>query len=133
MAKGDLQRVFEALQQKSCRYLVVGGVAVVLHGHPRFTADLDLVVSLHPKNAAAVIDALTSLDYRPRAPVQAHEFTDPAARQRMRRHRLTLLILNGLPRLMKICLQIIPRPCVFVYRIILSFKAVVEKFSDRAH
>jgi hypothetical protein len=25
---------------------VVGGVAVVLQGHPRFTADLDLVVAL---------------------------------------------------------------------------------------
>ena len=37
----DLERVFGALEAAGARYLVVGGVAVVLHGHPRFTADLE--------------------------------------------------------------------------------------------
>ena len=54
--------------------MVVGGVAVVLHGHPRFTADLDLVVELTASNASAAIAALQTLGYRPRAPVRAEDF-----------------------------------------------------------
>jgi hypothetical protein len=56
--------------------LVVGGVAVVLHGHPRFTADLDLVVELTASNASTAISALQTLGYRPRAPVRAEDFAD---------------------------------------------------------
>ena len=54
--------------------MVVGGVAVVLHGYPRFTADLDLVVELTASNASAAIAALQALGYRPRAPVRAEDF-----------------------------------------------------------
>jgi hypothetical protein len=42
----DFEAVFAALQQAGVHHLVVGGVAVVFHGYPRFTADLDLVVAL---------------------------------------------------------------------------------------
>jgi hypothetical protein len=38
--------LFKALNDAEVRYLVVGGLAVVLHGHPRLTANVDLVVDL---------------------------------------------------------------------------------------
>jgi hypothetical protein len=79
---GDLHRIFEALETAGVRYLVVGGVAVVLHGHPRFTADLDLVVSLDSANALAAVRALGTLGYRPRAPVPAEQFADASMRRR---------------------------------------------------
>ncbi len=81
MAAGDLERIFAALEVANVRYLVVGGVAVVLHGHPRFTADLDIVVALEPDNARAAIQALETLGYRPRAPVQAIAFADGPTRR----------------------------------------------------
>jgi predicted nucleotidyltransferase len=37
--------VFDALQQDSIPFLVIGGHAVVLHGHQRNTFDLDLLIS----------------------------------------------------------------------------------------
>ena len=37
---------FSALNVEGVRYIVVGGMAVVLHGHPRMTADIDLIVDL---------------------------------------------------------------------------------------
>jgi hypothetical protein len=55
MSAGDFDLIFDELQRSQVRYLVVGGVAVVLQGHPRFTADLDLVVALDPSNARGTI------------------------------------------------------------------------------
>jgi predicted nucleotidyltransferase len=75
-----IEQVLSALNATGVRYLVAGGVAVVLHGHLRTTADLDLVVSLEPANARRAIEALTGLGYRPRAPVAAERFADGAER-----------------------------------------------------
>jgi hypothetical protein len=38
---GPIETVLATLNEAGVRYLVVGGVAVVLHGHLRTTADLD--------------------------------------------------------------------------------------------
>jgi hypothetical protein len=81
VSAGDFDLIFGALQGAGVRYLVVGGVAVALHGHPRFTADLDLVVALDPGNARKALAALAGLGYRPRAPVDGALFADPAVRQ----------------------------------------------------
>jgi hypothetical protein len=81
VAATDLERIFSALEASGTRYLVVGGVAVVLHGHPRFTADLDLVISLDRANLSRGLRALEGLGYRPRAPVAFEEFLDPAVRR----------------------------------------------------
>jgi hypothetical protein len=74
--------IFDALEQADVRYVSVGGVAVVPHGHARLTADLDLAVDLAPRAAAAAIDALTAIGLRPRLPVDASGFADPDVRRR---------------------------------------------------
>ena len=38
---GAIETVLTALNAAHVRYLIAGGVAVVLHGHLRATADLD--------------------------------------------------------------------------------------------
>lgn len=81
MPTGDLERIFAALEEAGVRYLVVGGVAVVLHGHPRLTADLDLAIALDPANVRATAGALRSLGYRPRTPVSLDDLADPEQRR----------------------------------------------------
>lgn len=76
-----IEQVLAALETGGVRYLVVGGVAVVLHGHLRTTADLDLVVQLDPENARRAVTALSALGFRPRAPVPAEAFADAEARR----------------------------------------------------
>lgn len=46
------------------RYLVAGGVAVVLHGYLRTTADLDLIVQLEPDNTLRALNALETFAVR---------------------------------------------------------------------
>lgn len=79
----EIERVLRVLEAAGVRYLVVGGVAVVLHGHPRFTADLDLAVALEPSNVRSAFAALATLGYRPRVPVSVEIFADPGERQRL--------------------------------------------------
>lgn len=75
------ESVFKALNDRGVRYLVVGGVAVVLHGHMRYTKDLDLVVDLAPEQAAAAIEALLALGLVPSVPVDPLLFADAEARE----------------------------------------------------
>jgi hypothetical protein len=74
--------VFAALERAGSRYVVVGGVAVVLQGHARFTADLDLVIDLEPGAAGRAIAALGGLGFEPQVPVKAEMFADAEMRQR---------------------------------------------------
>lgn len=77
---GNIEKILDALNRADVRYLVVGGVAVVLHGYLRTTADLDLVIQLNPDNALRGVRALAELGYRPRPPVKIESFADPEAR-----------------------------------------------------
>lgn len=80
--RGRLERVLGALEREGVRYLVVGGVAVVLHGYLRTTADLDLVVGLEAENVQRVVKVFRGLGFEPRVPVALEAFADPEERRR---------------------------------------------------
>jgi len=73
--------LFEALNRAEVRYVVVGGLATVLHGHARLTADVDLVVDLAPAEARRAVEALLDLGFEPRLPVEAGDFADETIRR----------------------------------------------------
>jgi len=81
------EKVFQALQKSNIRYVVAGGVALVLHGVVRLTADLDLIVDLEPENLSRFVEAMTELGYRPRNPVNAADFLSPAIRDGWKREK----------------------------------------------
>ena len=80
MGPREIASILKSLSDARVRYVVVGGVAVVLHGHLRLTADLDLVVKLDRENVLAAMEALSALGYRPRPPVAAKDFAEPEIR-----------------------------------------------------
>lgn len=73
--------LFAALNEGSVRYVVVGGVATVLHGYARLTADVDLIIDLEPAECRRALEVLAQLGLQPRLPVDALDFSDPAMRR----------------------------------------------------
>jgi len=73
--------VFETLNASGSRYVVVGGVATVLHGHARLTADVDIILDLEAESAKSAMHALQSLGLRPRIPVDISDFADAGKRK----------------------------------------------------
>jgi hypothetical protein len=64
----DLSRLLEALARHGVDYLVIGGVAVQVHGHRRTTMDLDVTPEPSPENMRRLAGALEELDARPLDP-----------------------------------------------------------------
>ena len=58
MLNQDFREFIQSLNDNGVRYLIVGGYAVALHGHPRYTKDIDIWIEMSPENAANVIGAL---------------------------------------------------------------------------
>lgn len=81
------EEIFRALNAKKVNYVVVGGVALVLHGVVRLTADLDLIVRLETKNLTKFISVIKGLGYRPKVPVKAEEFIDNEKRETWRKEK----------------------------------------------
>lgn len=81
------EEALRALAEAGVRFVVVGGVAVVLQGHARLTVDLDVVLDLTEDNVRAALDLLTSSGLRPRLPVPAHAFADDETRRSWVRER----------------------------------------------
>jgi hypothetical protein len=52
-----LRVVFSSLQTHEVRYVVIGGIAAVLHGVPRATFDLDILIGASTENAQKLLDA----------------------------------------------------------------------------
>jgi len=77
----SFEAIMGALNRHQVRCLLVGGMAVVAHGHGRMTHDLDLVVKLEKEDILGAFRALSELGYAPRVPVTADGFADPDTRR----------------------------------------------------
>ena len=73
--------VFSALENQGARYVAVGGLAVVLHGFARLTADIDLILDLDPENARRAMGVLVAAGLVPRPPVDPFDFCDERIRR----------------------------------------------------
>lgn len=61
--------LFSALDHHKVDYLLIGGLAVSLHGVERATMDVDITVAMNPANLAALIETAKELGLTPMLPV----------------------------------------------------------------
>ena len=65
--------VFASFQKREVKYLVIGGIAAVLHGVPRATFDLDILIEASPDNAQRLLDALIDASFATATMITADE------------------------------------------------------------
>lgn len=96
MSQGPYLSLLAALERANVRYAIAGGFAVVLHGVPRMTFDLDLVVDLEDDNLARLISVLEGQGYQPRLPVPLRDMADPNKRREwtQQRHLVTFSLFH---------------------------------------
>jgi predicted nucleotidyltransferase len=62
-SQSRVTQVCAALNRAKAKYLVIGGVACILHGYGRATDDIDILIERTATNAARVLKALAGLGY----------------------------------------------------------------------
>lgn len=62
----DTEALLRALEDEEVDYVVIGGIAAVLHGSARSTFDLDISFATDPDNLTRLGRTLTTLRARPR-------------------------------------------------------------------
>ncbi|MDI6756961.1 MAG: hypothetical protein QME32_02950 [Endomicrobiia bacterium] len=76
----DYYGLFKRINELGVGYIVVGGLAVNLHGIPRLTYDVDMLVEMSDENLNKLLGFLKEMGYKPKAPVDILDFADPVKR-----------------------------------------------------
>src|SRR5690606_11342070 len=63
MLSKDFKEFIELLNSNEVKYLLIGAYAVALHGHPRYTKDLDIWVELSTENAEKLDRAIKEFGF----------------------------------------------------------------------
>lgn len=69
------EKILQEMNRSNIKYVVVGGIAVNLHGVPRATADLDLMIKMSASNLFNFLKIMKRLGFRSRPPVKPNEIT----------------------------------------------------------
>ena len=59
----DFREFIELLIKNKAEYLIVGGYAVGIHGHPRYTGDLDIWLNPTPQNAEKILKSVNEFGF----------------------------------------------------------------------
>jgi predicted nucleotidyltransferase len=68
--------LFSALERHKVEYVLIGGLAISLHGIERATMDIDVTVAMTPENLASLVEMARELGMTPMLPVKLEALTD---------------------------------------------------------
>lgn len=91
--------LFRKLDELKVRYLLVGGVAMNLHGVPRMTMDVDIVLAMDDENLEAFIRVVSDLGLKPQLPIDIEMLKDADARREWvaRRNMIAFSLVGSSP------------------------------------
>lgn len=81
------KKIISELEKRKIRYLIIGGVAVNLHGYSRVTNDLDLMISFEKENINKFIELIKDLGYTPKIPVDIKELANSDKREEWKKEK----------------------------------------------
>lgn len=59
----DFKELLELFNAQHVEFLIVGGYALALHGFPRYTGDIDILVQPDRENASRILSALDAFGF----------------------------------------------------------------------
>ena len=68
--------LFASLNHHRVDYVLIGGLAISLHGIERATMDIDVTVAMTPENLSALVEMARELGMTPVLPVDLNTLTD---------------------------------------------------------
>lgn len=77
----DYLTIFKKLNEKKIKYILAGGMAVNLHGIPRMTYDIDLIVDLDDENLGKFLKLVKEWGFKPKIPVDIMDFAEKEKRE----------------------------------------------------
>ena len=78
-----LLEILLTLSRAKVKFIVCGGVAAVLHGVERMTADIDIAIDFGTPNVKKFLTAVKHLGLVPRAPLPPETLIDKVSRKKM--------------------------------------------------
>lgn len=79
--------LFKCLARHRVRYILVGGLAMNLHGVPRMTLDVDIVLVLDEENVKSFMGVAVEMGFRPAIPVKLEDLLNAELRRAWARDR----------------------------------------------
>jgi hypothetical protein len=76
MLNQDFKEFIQLLNDNQVNYLVIGGYAVAVHGHPRYTKDIDIWIEISEENSQKIITTLAEFGFGSLG-LTAQDFQEP--------------------------------------------------------
>ena len=108
----SMYQILSTLSDANIDYVLVGGLAVTLHGYQRLTMDVDVVLALEDENLAKFIDCAKRANLKPVLPISIDSLRDAALIDQWHREKGMLAFgLRG-PDAMATAIDVLVRPLV---------------------
>lgn len=108
----SMYSLLAALSEADVDYVLVGGLAVSLHGYQRVTMDVDVVLALNDANLSRFIDCARAANLKPVLPVPLESLRDAALIDRWHREKGMLAFALRGADLMATVIDVLVRPVV---------------------
>jgi len=74
------EEILSEFQKQKVKYIIVGGIAINLHGFLRATADMDILVDMTDENLKKIVSILKKKGYHVKQPVDPMDIADQQIR-----------------------------------------------------
>lgn len=104
--------LIKLLAESEVNFVLVGGLAVALHGYPRMTMDVDVVLAMDDKNLRRFIDTAKAAGLQPTIPVPIEALAQPEMIEQWHREKGMLAFSLRSPEAQATVIDILVRPVV---------------------
>ena len=108
----SMYQLLATLSEANIDYVLVGGLAVTLHGYQRLTMDVDVVLALDDENVAKFVECATSAKLKPLLPIPIESLLDAALIDQWHRDKGMLAFPLRGPEAMATVIDVLVRPLV---------------------